>query len=855
MAGEASLGRAVLELSTDGKQLDAGLADVPKKVKKAGDAAKDAGGDFEKFNGLLEKLGIGLSIGAVVEFGKSILDLADNIVKVSDRTGLTTDEVQRLQFIAEQSGNTIDDLTGAVSKLQVRLSDGTARKGVEDLGLNFEKIRNLRPADALAEIAQKIGAIENPALRAQAAVAIFGKSGTEILPTLVANFKELGDQAPVMSEATVRALDQAGDAFSRFGAQLKVWAADSYLSIGKAFDKLIAGVYRGIAEVIDGISKLVGVAAKIPGADKIGITKGLSESLKNQSVWFTDAAKGLETFKAAAIAVKPPLAALPPLHREATKEAKDHAKAIADLTEKLSGAGVIKAAADLREALAKLPPIQRLTKDSQLEIAKTMESAIAVYQAAGVAIPRDLQLIAMAARAASNTVNEATKLQIETMQKAWAQIGGIKINAMPAAFGFEDPSWATRQTLKATRSFVGVVSQIDTVAVGAAAAQRMKDAFGPNFWQTTFGSAAQFGAGLGAAISGAIQGGGNVFNAGGAFIGQKLGTSIAGKLSTSLLKDGAGMLSKSLGGLLEAVLPGVGALLGPLLGKAWDGIKKLFGGGNDGRKLVESFISSTFGSSSELQRQLLELGPEYDRLWRGLTQLGDNASTAEAQAAIDAVTAALEANKQKAGETAAAAAAAAEATAASQAEAVDAIKATYAEGFKAIDDEYKKLNDSVAAEAEEADMGAQERQDRARMAELEAQRAALQKQQDDEVASKEATFAAVITAGQETRTELEQIFGGSPLKIPYEFVPQNGLPAPIPMAGGGMGRVTRPTLFYSRGHEDYAFSGEGKSFGLGAIASRPIEIVNVTELDGRVVARNQIRHTPNALAGVGIRSR
>jgi hypothetical protein len=80
-------------------------------------------------------------------------------------------------------------------------------------------------------------------------------------------------------------------------------------------------------------------------------------------------------------------------------------------------------------------------------------------------------------------------------------------------------------------------------------------------------------------------------------------------------------------------------------------------------------------------------------------------------------------------------------------------------------------------------------------------------------------------------------------------------PGAVPEAEGGFGRVTRPTLFYSRGNEDFAFSGEGRSFGLASLASRPIVIENTTLLDGREVARNQVRHTPNALASVGVRSR
>ena len=852
MAGEAALGRAVLELSTDDKKLDAGLADVPKKLKKTGDAAKDLAGPLTPVNGLLATFGVGLSVGAVVSFAKSILDLADNITKVKDRTGLATDDVQRLQFIAEQSGNSIDDLAGSISKLQIRLADGKAQKGIEALGLNFKEIRQQSPYDALAAVAEAIGKIENPTLRAQRAVEVFGKAGTEILPTLIANFKELGNEAPVMSEETVAALDAAGDAIAKFGSTLKVWAAESYNYARGFFDKLVAEAYRMVQRLYENAAGLAALAAKLPGASKLGIDQKLVKSLMESATWYSNVAAAMDTNTVAAKKNAPAVAALPPIHEKASKEAQAHADAIAKLTEQLSGAGAIKAAADMAEALRKLPPIQKLTKDAQIEIAKTMEAAIAVYAAAGKSIPRDLQLIAMAARASSRTVSDAQKESIEAMQKAWSQVGGIKLNAIPNAFGFEDPTWATRQTLKATQSFVGVVSQIDAKAVGAAAAKRVADAFGPNFWQQTFGSASNFGANLGNAIMGAIQGGGNIFNAAGGMIGQQLGTSIAAKIGGSLLKDGAGMFSKALGGMFSAVLPGVGALLGPLLGKITGAIKGMFS--TAGRDTKLQLAKDLFGSVEEMQKQMVERlsKADYDRLWKQFGQVGQG-NAAQARAAVDAITAALEAQEKQVADTAAAAEAAAAATAAAQAEAVDQIKAKYAEQFKAIDDEYKKLNDSVAAEAKEAEMGLQERADRARMEELEKERAALEQKQQEEIAAKQETFGQMLADGEATRGELQTIFGGETLKIPYEFI-QTGAPPAVPMADGGFGRVTRPTLFYSRGQEDFAFSGEGRSFGLGALGSRPIVIQHTTELDGRVVARNQIRHTPNELARVGVRS-
>jgi hypothetical protein len=479
-------------------------------------------------------------------------------------------------------------------------------------------------------------------------------------------------------------------------------------------------------------------------------------------------------------------------HKTGTAASDAYAKSIATLADKLSGRDAIKSADDLVVALAKLPPIGRLTKDAQIEIARTMEAAIAVYVAAGKTIPAEYQRIAMAARAASSTVNDAMKSQIEGMQKAWSQVGGIKLDRIPIAFGFEDPSWATRESLKATRSFVGLVQQIDTVAVGKAAAQRMKDAFGPSFWTQTFGSSSQFGAGLGAALMGAIQGGGSPVNAAGGFIGQQIGTSVASKMAGSLLKDGAGMLSKSLGGLLNAVLPGIGALMGPLLGKVWSGIKGLFGGA-DGRKMVEEFAAS-MGGFDALHVKLQALGAAGEQLWIKLTQgVGRNDAKAAA-AAIDEVTAALSEQETQQDE----------ATQATEEAALATIE-TATQASAALD----ALGPKIDANKGEW-----------------------------------ASWSSVVTGEIDTvANALRALSIPSPSSVPVEG-----------MARGGFGRVSRPTLFYSGGDEDFAFSGEGKSFGLGAMAKRPIIVDHATYLDGRVLAKNQARHLPNELEKVGVRS-
>jgi hypothetical protein len=90
-----------------------------------------------------------------------------------------------------------------------------------------------------------------------------------------------------------------------------------------------------------------------------------------------------------------------------------------------------------------------------------------------------------------------------------------------------------------------------------------------------------------------------------------------------------------------------------------------------------------------------------------------------------------------------------------------------------------------------------------------------------------------IVSGDQT----SRVIGGNVVDN-AAFWALKGLPAPIGMADGGMGRTLGPTLFYSGGGEDYAFSGEGTSFAdqiSRAKFSGGGDIVLV--VDGREIAR------------------
>lgn len=162
------------------------------------------------------------------------------------------------------------------------------------------------------------------------------------------------------------------------------------------------------------------------------------------------------------------------------------------------------------------------------------------------------------------------------------------------------------------------------------------------FWDKVF-RPSDIGKALGDAISGAIQGGGNVIQSALGALGQTFTTGLAKHL-TSTVAEGGKAITGFLGGAINAVLPGLGSLLGPLAGKIGSALKSAFGLGTAGRDLVEQF-ASTFGGFDALHKKLGELGGAGEQLWITLTQGVGKNNPEQAKAAIDAINGAFD--KQK----------------------------------------------------------------------------------------------------------------------------------------------------------------------------------------------------------------
>lgn len=244
--------RSIVETESKQEAYKKQLAETEKVAAGAADATEDyaqAAGEAGNKTGLLgEAMNIGnlkaqlmaeaikLGAKALAEFikfcGESIkasAEYADNILTMASTTGLTTEQLQEMQYMAELVDVSVDTITGSMSKLTKNMAsakNGSASmaKNFEDLGVSITDANgNLRDnEDVFADVITALGNIENETERDAAAMAIFGKSAQDLNPlieagadTLEAFKQEAHDMGYVLDDETLGSLGEMDNAFQR----------------------------------------------------------------------------------------------------------------------------------------------------------------------------------------------------------------------------------------------------------------------------------------------------------------------------------------------------------------------------------------------------------------------------------------------------------------------------------------------------------------------------------------------------------------------------------------------------------------------------------------------------------------
>lgn len=262
--------RAVLELSTDDTQFNAGIdrakgkaADLGASFKKTAKDAEDAGGTISGFFGkivagvasgellahALEKVGEGAleAVKALPELIEHTMHLGSEMVTMSLQTGISVEGLSKLRYVAAQTGVDMGTLTSSIFRMESNLGSFSqqgklAQDAIKSLHLSITTLRNERPEEAFVQILEKLQALPNEAQRASAGMAIFGRSFKEIGQLAHENvaeiMKEAEDLGIVMTTDMAAAAKAAEDSLTALKFQIEGVG----IRIGAAFLPAIIGV-------------------------------------------------------------------------------------------------------------------------------------------------------------------------------------------------------------------------------------------------------------------------------------------------------------------------------------------------------------------------------------------------------------------------------------------------------------------------------------------------------------------------------------------------------------------------------------------------------------------------------------
>lgn len=222
------------------------------------------------------------TVGAIAKLATDAIDLGGKFDDLSKRTGVSAEELQRLDYVAKQNGSSIEALVGGLQKLAVArqkaLEDpgGEQGKAFQDLGISIEEIARLSPEQLFYRIADAVknqGAAVN---NAASMSALLGRSFGELVPMMVEGgdgLRAMSDEATrlgvVLSTDTIKKLDALGDKLTSLKAQSVSWAATFAINVVSGFEALIEEISMGMLE-ISGLSNPDALAAHEAAMARIG---------------------------------------------------------------------------------------------------------------------------------------------------------------------------------------------------------------------------------------------------------------------------------------------------------------------------------------------------------------------------------------------------------------------------------------------------------------------------------------------------------------------------------------------------------------------------------------------------------
>jgi hypothetical protein len=286
----ANIGKLAVQITAETGGLTSGLNDANRSIS---DFDKNASALAGKLKSLVAPAAIAAGAAFAVNLVRNVANAADELAKLSARTGVSVEDLSRLRHAANLSGVSNEQLTQGITRLSrsmVEASQGTgqASEAFAAMGVSVQNadgtLRNQR--EVLEDIATRFQGYQDGAAKANLAMQIFGRSGAELIPLLNAG----GEGLRAMAEES----DKLGNTISTRTAVASEQLNDNITRL----QTNVAGLGRtAAAEVIPAMVELSNVMVSFANNTRVGEVAGAAfrTVLETISVLGSEAAFMVET--------------------------------------------------------------------------------------------------------------------------------------------------------------------------------------------------------------------------------------------------------------------------------------------------------------------------------------------------------------------------------------------------------------------------------------------------------------------------------------------------------------------------------------------------------------------------------
>ncbi len=225
-------------------------------------------GSANMIKGAFAALGGAAVLAGFVGMIKGAIDTGDHLFDLSQKTGIAVEDLDALGFAAELNGSSLDQVSGALSKLSKNMAEaaGGSKEAIgvfKQFGISQAELKSgsVTLTDAMARIADKIASMPDGWQKTAAAQKAFGKSAADIVPLLNAGGDAIRDaraQLEGYGALFTGGFAAAADDFNDKMALMRRMAGALSLSFAKELLPVMSGFLQGLIDAKTRVGDVAG---------------------------------------------------------------------------------------------------------------------------------------------------------------------------------------------------------------------------------------------------------------------------------------------------------------------------------------------------------------------------------------------------------------------------------------------------------------------------------------------------------------------------------------------------------------------------------------------------------------------